>query len=79
MSKDALSVVGVIHPDSLYTTEGVLNFAGLGNDSLRLARSSGMVHPLKKGKRLYFKGSELIRWIESTSSVVVGSQLDVEG
>ena len=57
-------VLGELCPNRLYTREGCMRFAGIGNDSLAQARQSGMVKPLECGRRLYYRGSELIAWIE---------------
>jgi len=58
-------MTGCILPGALYTKEGCMIAAGLGENSLVKARDSGLVLPVKLGKRLFYKGSDLIRWIES--------------
>lgn len=58
-------VIGRIDADSLYTTEGCLRFAGLGRDSLIQARASGIVKAIPLGKRMYYRGDELIDFIKT--------------
>ena len=57
--------VGVIDPERLYTKEGCKRFAGIGRQVLLEAKRSGMVKAIQAGMRVYFRGSELIAWIES--------------
>lgn len=57
--------VGRIDPDALYTNEGCWRFAGIGRDSLIDARASGLVKAIPCGRRVYYRGAELIAWIES--------------
>jgi hypothetical protein len=59
--------VGVIAPERIYTKEGVMRFAGMGRKTLLEAKKSGIVKAIPAGERVYFKGSELIAWIESQS------------
>lgn len=58
-------VVGRIDPGAMYTTEGCMRFGGIGRDSLIDARATGIVHPIPVGKRVYYRGDELIEWIKS--------------
>lgn len=62
-----LRVHGRIDPDSLYTVEGVMRACGQGREWLLQARASKAVRPIPCGKRVYYRGSELIAWIESHS------------
>jgi hypothetical protein len=39
--------------------------AGIGQRSLRAAKQSGLVKAIPAGERVYFRGSDLIAWIES--------------
>lgn len=57
--------LGVIFPHARYTKEGVRNAVGLGTAALRQAVASGIVTPLNKCGRNFYKGRELIRWIDS--------------
>lgn len=66
-------VIGQLLPDALYTREGCWRYAGLGTDALREARQSGLVKPIRCGRRVYFRGAELIRWIEGGSDGSHGS------
>lgn len=63
-------VIGVLAPERLYTSEGALRYGGLGTNSLRAARLSGVVKPLERGNRVYYRGSELIAWITGDSKDV---------
>ena len=56
-------VVGRIDADALYTREGCERFAGLGGTMLMQARRSGIVKPIEVGRRLYYRGDELIEWL----------------
>lgn len=59
-------VVGRLNPTELYTTEGCMRFAGLGEVSLFAARQSGMVKPVYHGNRAYYLGAQLIAWLIKT-------------
>jgi hypothetical protein len=56
---------GFIAPERLYTTEGVNLAIGLARESLRSARASGIVKPIKVGSHLYYEGAEIIAWLRS--------------
>ncbi len=56
-------VVGIIEPDCLYTLEGCLRYAGIGEKALAEGRQADKLHPVEKSRRLFYKGSELIAWI----------------
>lgn len=58
-------VLGRIDPLSLYTREGCMFYGGIGDKSLLEAKESGIVKPIYSGKRVYYRGKELIEWIES--------------
>lgn len=53
-------IVGSIHPDELCTTEGVLAKLGIGENKLDELRNKRGLPSYRDGKRLYFKGHELI-------------------
>lgn len=59
--------LGCLAPERLYTPEGAMRHAGLGRESLLQARKSGMVVPIELGRRVYYSGDQLIRWIKSHS------------
>jgi hypothetical protein len=42
-----------------------MKFGGIGQSELREARKSGIVKPITCGRRRYYKGSQLIAWIDS--------------
>lgn len=64
-SRRVRKVVGRLSALEMYTTEGVMRFGGLGEDSLAEARQSGMVKPYPRGRRDYYDGAELIAWLKS--------------
>jgi len=66
--RQKLKVQGIIAPERLYTREGVLRAAGIGDESLLEAKKSGMVKAIRCGTRVYFSGDELIAWIKSHRS-----------
>lgn len=68
--KHFVEVEGILRPDSIYTVEGVLRAAGIGRETLSEARRSGIVKPIEIGKRVYYRGEQLIAWIESQASSV---------
>lgn len=57
--------LGILAPERLYTKEGCMKAAGIGRKTLLEAKRSGMVKAIAAGERVYFRGSELIAWIES--------------
>lgn len=59
--------IGVIAPNRLYTTEGVMRFAGLGHESLAEARRSGRIKPYEVGRRVFYLGKDIIAWITEGS------------
>ncbi len=65
---ESREAIGYIAPERVYSTEGVYQAVGLARESLRDARASGIVKPVKKGKQLYYLGSQLIEWILSGDS-----------
>ncbi len=56
-------LVGRIDAGALYTREGAERFGGLGGTMLMNARRSGIVKPIQVGRRMYYRGDELIEWI----------------
>ena len=63
MQTDRKRCTGILRPEDLLTKEGVQRAAGMGHEALMNAKRSGIVKALRSGKRVYFKGSELIEWI----------------
>ena len=55
-------VIGVIDPRCLYTTDGLMEFAGIGGQSLRDARRAGLKR-YEFGRRVYYRGKDVIRCI----------------
>jgi len=60
--------VGQICPDRVYTVEGLIRYAGIGHEILRVARASGTVRPITIGRRSYYLGWQLVAWIESQAA-----------
>jgi hypothetical protein len=58
--------LGILLPDALYTTSGVLQAIGIGDEALAAGRQSGHLHPTYKGRFAYYRGAELIAWILAT-------------
>ena len=58
-------VLGQICPDRIYTVEGLMRYAGIGSETLRAARASGMVKAVNIGRRTYYLGRQIVQWIES--------------
>jgi hypothetical protein len=60
-------VLGDVYPGGILTKEGCMRRLGLGRNLLIEARQSGLVTPIRlgNGKRMYYRTSELIAWIES--------------
>ena len=54
---------GVIAPERVYTEEGMLKTAGIGRTQLVEARRQGFLLAKARGKRLYYTGAEIIRYI----------------
>lgn len=63
--RHVMRCLGQLRPEAIYTKEGCLRYAGIGNDVLIQARQSGVVKPIEIGRRLYYLGSELVEWIRS--------------
>lgn len=57
--------LGVIDPRLRYTKEGVRNAVGLSTAALREATASGIVKPVNVAGRNFYRGKELIAWIDS--------------
>lgn len=54
-----------IHPDSLYSRRGFIIASGISETRLREARMAGLEpRKLWVGKRCYFRGSDIIGFIE---------------
>jgi len=60
--------VGQICSDRVYTVEGLIRYAGIGREILRVARASGTVRPITIGRRSYYLGWQLVAWIESQAA-----------
>lgn len=65
---------GVLAPGQLLTADACMTEAGIGRDSLSEARKSGMVVPIEKAGRRYYKTEELIAWILQTGKRVTQEQ-----
>lgn len=58
-------VRGVLYPGGLLTAEAVMSEIGIGRNSLRRARQSGIVKRIQSGTKSYYRTTELIEWIEA--------------
>lgn len=56
---------GVLRPECLYTTRALLTEAGLGDEKVSEMRRSGVVKPISVGNFRWYRGREVIAWIES--------------
>lgn len=59
---------GVISPLNWYTRQGLREAMGLGHQTLAEMRKSGLVHPVTVGSYRWYRGSEVIAWIESQAT-----------
>ena len=59
-------VVGCLLPEGFYTTAGCWTYAALGEDELSKGRVAEVIKPIQRGNYLYYRGKELIAWIERT-------------
>lgn len=56
---------GILCPANWYTRQGLRDTMGLGHQMLAEMRASGMVKPIALGSYRWYRGSDVIRWIES--------------
>jgi hypothetical protein len=61
--REVRRVIGKLDPKALYTREGCMRFFGIGSNSLIDARKSGIVKPVRLGKRQFYRGDQLKKWI----------------
>jgi hypothetical protein len=61
--KKVLKIVGRLDPDALYTAEGALRFGGLSRDEIGLGRRAKVIKAYECGRRIYYRGCDLIAWI----------------
>jgi ribosomal protein L28 len=57
--------LGIIDPRIWYTKEGIRNAVGLSTKAIRQMVASGLVKPRLKAGRNFYRGREIIRWIDS--------------
>ena len=62
-------VYGMIDPSRLYTREGVRKAIGIGEQQLSDARRAGIVKAIPCGNFVYYRGADIIAWIESHAPV----------
>lgn len=55
---------GVIHPECIYTREALSKVAGFGSEKIMKLDTSGIVTPIFVAHRLFYKGKEIIQWME---------------
>ena len=65
MSTTKVQCLGIIDPARWYTKESLLRHAGIGGKQLREARRAGYLKAKCRGGRLYWPGSEVVRYLES--------------
>lgn len=56
--------VGVVDPAKLYTVDACKRETGLGRPQLMEGRKAGVLNPISVGRFRYYRGSELVAWIE---------------
>jgi hypothetical protein len=56
--------LGVVDPSKLYTPDACKRETGLGRPQLIEGRKAGVLKPISVGRFLYYRGSELVQWIE---------------
>lgn len=54
-----------LRPDSLYTVEGCRRDAGMGRYQVKAGVQAGIIQPITSGRRVYYRGAELIEWLRS--------------
>ena len=58
-------VYGMLDANRIYTREGVRKAIGIGEQQLSDARRAGIVKPIPCGNFVYYRGADIIAWIES--------------
>jgi hypothetical protein len=64
-TRTRVKALGMLSPDRLYTAAGLRKHAGIGHEVLRKMRVSGSVKYYDVGVQRWYRGSEVIAWIES--------------
>jgi hypothetical protein len=59
---------GVILPDAMYTREALKATCGFGTETIFRIDTSGIVTPFQVAHRLFYKGSEIIAWMEANAA-----------
>jgi hypothetical protein len=59
---------GVILPDAVYTREALKATCGFGTETIFRIDTSGIVTPFQVAHRLFYKGSEIIAWMEKNAA-----------
>lgn len=65
MPRQHRQIVGRICPGELWTTDQVMEIAGIGREQLSQARQSGIVKPYPCGGNHYYKSDDIMAWILS--------------
>jgi hypothetical protein len=58
------TALGMLDPQRLYTSRGLMRHAGIGTNTQQEMRKAG-VKPIDVGNFRWYRGSDVIRWIES--------------
>ena len=61
-------IIGILVRDAIYTREGVESALGLSEEALREARQAKQLKAVRLGRRMYYRGEDLIRWIETAGT-----------
>ncbi len=61
-------LAGILIADAIYTVEGLESALGIGRVAQRLGRSSGKLKSFHFSKRLYYRGRDVMAWIEKSST-----------
>lgn len=67
-TRNRTKAIGMLAPDRLYTANGLRKHAGIGHEVLRKMRQSGQVKYVDVGVQRWYRGHEVIAWIESQAA-----------
>jgi hypothetical protein len=59
---------GILCPLNWYTRQGLREAMGMGHQTLAEMRDSGMVKPIAVGSFRWYRGSEVIEWMEAQAA-----------
>jgi hypothetical protein len=64
-TRQKTQVLGMIDPHRRYTAKALLRHGGFGPERLAEMRASGIVKPVDLGNFRWYRGDEVIRWLDS--------------